>query len=117
MDEKESLFQYRLVTVTQLAPNRGLEAFLTCCKILDARHVDFEAIIIGEGPDRQKLQETANRYRLNHRVRFSGARRMEEIIEIMGRADLFVLPCPELVRTITNPRPWRCWRPWPWGFR
>ncbi len=93
-EKKESLFQYRLVTVTQLAPNRGLEAFLKCCKILDARHVDFEAIIIGEGPERQKLQETANRYRLNHRVRFSGARRMEEIIEIMGRADLFVLPLP-----------------------
>ncbi len=94
-DKKESLFQFRLITVTQLEPNRGLEDLLKTYKILDSRDIDFEAIIIGEGPERRKLQDQANRLRLNHRVRFTGARRMEEIIESMGRADLFVLPLPK----------------------
>ena len=88
------LHQYRLLTVTKLTPEKGLELLLHSCKILDARGLNFEAIIIGEGPEKERLQAITNEMRLNHRIRFSGARRMEEIIEAMARADLFVYPFP-----------------------
>lgn len=86
------LHQYRLLTITRLSRDRGLDILVEACRILDARGLDYEAIIIGDGPLKEKLQAAANEMRLNHRIRFAGARRMEEIMESMAKADLFVLP-------------------------
>ncbi len=88
----EQMHQYRLISLTHLETVKGIDMLLKACKILDARGLDFETIIIGEGKKKLELQTMANEYRLNHRVRFSGALRMEEIIETMSRADLFILP-------------------------
>ncbi len=90
----EKMIRFRLVTIARLTADSGVRELIEACKILDARGVGFEAIIIGEGPERGEYQQICNRYHLNHRIRFPGARRMEEIVDILGRADLCVQPGP-----------------------
>lgn len=105
--QRNLLQKPRILTVARLTHGSGIDVLLKACDVLEAREVDFEAIIVGEGPFKTEFQKLANAMRLNHRVRFTGARRMEEIIELMSRADLFVLPCRQEVKgdfeAITTP--------------
>lgn len=48
--------------------------------------------IVGEGEERQKLEAAAQAAGLSERVRFLGARREDEVAELMADCDLFVLP-------------------------
>lgn len=94
-DVRHPLEKPRIITITKLTRSRRVDTILQACKILNVREVDFEIIIVGDGPGKHALQQMTNDLRLNHRVRFTGARRMEEIIDLLKNADLFVLPSSE----------------------
>jgi glycosyltransferase involved in cell wall biosynthesis len=49
----------------------------------------FEALIVGEGPDRDRLEEEIHALGLDNRVRLAGERR--DVPELLARADVFVL--------------------------
>lgn len=49
----------------------------------------FDAVIVGEGPDRSRLEEEIRGLGLEHRVRLAGERR--DVPELLAAADLFVL--------------------------
>jgi glycosyltransferase involved in cell wall biosynthesis len=48
--------------------------------------------IVGDGPERPSLEAAARSAGLSERVRFLGSRREDEVAELMGACDLFVLP-------------------------
>jgi glycosyltransferase involved in cell wall biosynthesis len=48
--------------------------------------------VVGDGEERQNLQAAARAAGLSERVRFVGARREDEVAELMTNCDLFVLP-------------------------
>lgn len=48
--------------------------------------------VVGEGEERQNLELAARTAGLAERVRFVGARREDEVAELMANCDLFVLP-------------------------
>ena len=54
------------------------------------RGLDLELIMIGDGPQRQQLEEKATSYSMN--VRFLGNRPHYELPKFLNQADLFVLP-------------------------
>jgi N-acetyl-alpha-D-glucosaminyl L-malate synthase BshA len=55
-----------------------------------AREVDSVLLMVGEGPERSSAQALARRLGLTERMRFLG--QQQAIEEIMGLADLFLLP-------------------------
>jgi glycosyltransferase involved in cell wall biosynthesis len=65
--------------------------FPTLIRALSGLRPDsFEAVIVGEGPDRPRLEEEIEALGLSGRVRLAGERR--DVPELLAAADVFVLP-------------------------
>jgi glycosyltransferase involved in cell wall biosynthesis len=59
---------------------------------LIAEKVDVEAVVVGDGPERQKLEALATSLALGERVQFLGARRHDEMPGLLSSAELAVFP-------------------------
>ncbi|HHL72793.1 MAG TPA: glycosyltransferase, partial [Bacteroidetes bacterium] len=70
----------------------GFDILIKAAKILELNNLDFEIVIAGDGEAKADLQTLTNTLRLNRYVRITGARRMEEILDLLRRAEVFVLP-------------------------
>jgi phosphatidylinositol alpha-1,6-mannosyltransferase len=54
-------------------------------------HPETRYLVVGEGPDRPRLERLAHTLGLEHRVSFLGRLELSEIVELYSLADLFVL--------------------------
>jgi glycosyltransferase involved in cell wall biosynthesis len=57
-----------------------------------ARLTDVSAVVVGDGPDRGKLERLVDERGLGERVRFTGRRPQGEVARYMAAADLLVFP-------------------------
>lgn len=81
-----------VLNVSRLAPSKGNAVLLHALAELVRRDVRVTAMVIGDGPDRQRLERLATRLELGDRVRFTGAVGQHEIRDHYERADAFCLP-------------------------
>lgn len=81
----------RLLCVGRLAPAKGQILLLQACAQLLQRGLDFELRLIGEGPDRTRLQEAVQTLGLVGRVHLLGARNQVEVRAELSQANIFVL--------------------------
>lgn len=97
--EKANLFnpyaeddgQYRIVSVGRLSPEKHIEnAILAAKALIDDGITDFRWYIVGDGSERQKLEQLAEEYGLRDRVIFVGSQ--PNPYPYMKHADLFVHP-------------------------
>ncbi len=80
------VFQGRLVST------KGTRVLLEAAAILRAQHRSFELIIIGDGPERTKLQEFAREMQLSSCIRFTGHLDTTEVESILATASAVVVP-------------------------
>jgi glycosyltransferase involved in cell wall biosynthesis len=66
---------------------------IKACKILLDKNIDFQCIIIGEGPQKFHLQKLIRVNGLSKFVTLAGIVFQEEIINFLNKTDIFVLPC------------------------
>jgi glycosyltransferase involved in cell wall biosynthesis len=78
----------RLVFVGRLEPQKDVATFLQALALTSRS--DFQALIVGDGPQRQCLEEMACELGLRERTAFCG--RVSDVIPFLQEADLFVLP-------------------------
>jgi glycosyltransferase involved in cell wall biosynthesis len=78
----------RIGVIGRLSPEKGVDAFLDACARLRSRHVDFRAIIAGDGPDRRALEARAAP--LRERVTFAG--HIEDVAALYENIELLVIP-------------------------
>jgi GalNAc-alpha-(1->4)-GalNAc-alpha-(1->3)-diNAcBac-PP-undecaprenol alpha-1,4-N-acetyl-D-galactosaminyltransferase len=78
-----------LVTLGRLSPQKQFDYLLRAFERCGSRHPEWSLQIIGEGPDRQRLEALAADLGIGRRVRFSGV--VPEPETILCEADLFVL--------------------------
>ena len=91
-EEKNLLQKPRVLAVGSLTTESGFDILIKAAKILELNNLDFEIVIAGDGEAKADLQTLTNTLRLNRYVRITGARRMEEILDLLRRAEVFVLP-------------------------
>jgi glycosyltransferase involved in cell wall biosynthesis len=88
---------YDIVFAGRLVDSKGPETLVRSMHCLKESHFNATAVIIGDGPEREKLEVLARELSIQDRIRFLG--RIEddkEVISIMKSAKLFVYPaCPE----------------------
>jgi glycosyltransferase involved in cell wall biosynthesis len=77
----------RILFVGRLVPYKGVDVLLKAM-----RDVNATALIVGDGPLRQALQEQASGTEIGSRVHFLGHLADEEVIAHLHACDLFVLP-------------------------
>lgn len=77
-----------VVTCGRLEPYKGHHVLLRACAALDR---PVRCVLIGEGPQRGRLEDLARSLGIAERVRFTGPLPQRELVEIYAEADLFVL--------------------------
>jgi len=83
MDEKTPILLY----VGRIAPEKGLNVLIKAVKILNQSHTQFKLVMVGDGPDRERLTK-AN----IDNVVFLGYKTGSELQDIYASADIFVFP-------------------------
>ncbi len=71
-------------------PKKGLSVFLAAAGLLAREFPNARFALVGEGPDRGRLEARAAEEGVSHRTIFSGPR--GDVREVAGSFDLFVLP-------------------------
>jgi glycosyltransferase involved in cell wall biosynthesis len=81
----------RLVVPRRLFAKNGVEHLVRAIPLI-AADVDVEAVIVGDGPERSRLEALTDALGLDDRVRFLGTRAHEEMPGLLCSADLAVFP-------------------------
>jgi len=81
----------RVIVPRRLFEKNGVEFFLRAMPLIIER-VDIEAVIVGDGPERKKLETLAANLELEDRVQFLGARGHDEMPGLLSSAELAVFP-------------------------
>jgi glycosyltransferase involved in cell wall biosynthesis len=79
----------------RLVEKKGFIYLIDACARLRDQGRQFRCEIIGDGPERPRLQQRITDLDLAHHVSLAGYRRAAEVFAAMRRASLFVLPCVE----------------------
>lgn len=82
--------EIRLVFVGRLAPVKGLRVLLDAMHLLLPDLPHLHLVLVGDGPDRTRLEETAAP--LGSAVTFTGYLSQDEVAQAMQAADICVLP-------------------------
>ena len=78
--------------VGRLTPAKGQLLLVHACAELQREGLPFELTLVGDGPDRARLEEAVRRHGLQRRVRFAGPLNQREVQAELAQADAFVLP-------------------------
>ena len=81
----------RLVVPRRLFPKNGVEYLVRAIPLIAAR-VNAEALIVGDGPERGRLEGLAAELGVGDRIRFLGARPHREMPALLSSAELAVFP-------------------------
>jgi glycosyltransferase involved in cell wall biosynthesis len=81
-----------MLAVGTLLECKGFADLIEACHILADRGVRFECTIVGDGPERRRLEGLIRRHALLDRVRISGYLSQEALVPLYQRASVVVLP-------------------------
>jgi hypothetical protein len=90
--EKSLSKPFTIVGCGRLIPSKGFETLIAAAKLLYLAGEEVKIRIIGEGPEKQNLQNLVRQSGLEKFVRFKGFLSNSEVIAEMSAAHLFVLP-------------------------
>jgi colanic acid/amylovoran biosynthesis glycosyltransferase len=80
-----------IVSCGQLERYKGMHLLVEACARMARRGVAFECWIVGEGPERVRLQGQIERLGLSRRVHLTGSQSHAEVAALFRRADVFAL--------------------------
>lgn len=83
--------RFRLIVPRRLFHKNGVEHFVRAMPLI-AERADVEAVLIGDGPERDKLERMAAELGVANRMNFMGARPHGEMPGLLSSGDLAVFP-------------------------
>jgi len=83
--------QFHLLTVARLQARKGLDTAIESLPSVIKIISNLKYTIVGEGPDRSRLQTIVKQLNLASYVEFAGAKNQDELIEYYRQADIFIL--------------------------
>ncbi|MEJ2539342.1 MAG: glycosyltransferase family 4 protein [Gemmatimonadota bacterium] len=81
----------RILVPRRLFPKNGVEYALRALPLI-LQEVDAEMVLVGDGPERERLERLASELEVDRRVRFLGARPNREMPGILSSGELAVFP-------------------------
>ncbi|MBA3285936.1 MAG: glycosyltransferase family 4 protein [Nitrosopumilus sp.] len=90
INKKISTDQKILVTVGRLVPRKGVLWFIE--NVLPNLSINYLYLIIGNGPDKQKISNTIVKYSLEEKVILLNSIGNEDLKVIYSASDLFIMP-------------------------
>jgi glycosyltransferase involved in cell wall biosynthesis len=89
---KHNEFAHRLLYTGRLAAVKGLPILLESLAAIIPALPDIVLTVVGDGPDRKKLEDMTTQLGLEENVKFVGYQSQAEVREHMQQTDVFVLP-------------------------
>lgn len=89
---------FQIVCVASLEEVKGHRFLVEACELLQARGLDFECHLVGDGPMRRDIEARVARSGLGKRVHLHGGKPRPDVIRMLSAADVAVLashPTPE----------------------
>lgn len=93
VDQKSSGAPLRLVSVSRLVEKKGLIYLIDALAVLRDEGLEYQSLIVGDGPALQNLESSIKAHQLGSRVQLLGAKDSDQIKKILDDADIFILPC------------------------
>ncbi|MUG98975.1 glycosyltransferase [Scytonema sp. UIC 10036] len=87
---KKEKVKRRIVTAGRLIPDKGFDDVLKAFSQVLSDWPDASLVILGDGPERKKLEALAHSLRISHAVNFRGFVTHNEIFEEMAKAEVFL---------------------------
>lgn len=81
-----------ILAVGQLVKRKGFDYLVQACKELKAKNSKFQCWIVGDGPERQHLENIVKQYDLDHEVLLLGRKPQEVVKTYLNQASIFALP-------------------------
>ncbi|MFY1614724.1 glycosyltransferase family 4 protein [Micromonospora sp. WMMD736] len=82
-----------VVCVSRLVPRKGQDVLLRSLPLVRRSVPDASLLIVGDGPDRVRLEKQANEAGLGDAVVFTGAVESEQLPAHYAAGDVFAMPC------------------------
>jgi len=82
----------RILAVGRLVEKKGFLTLLQACALLRRRDIPFIVRILGDGPQRRQLLDTARRLGVASQLHLAGWARREQVVEAYAWADVFCCP-------------------------
>ncbi|MEQ4531415.1 MAG: glycosyltransferase [Mixta sp.] len=82
----------RLLTIARLTDKKGIFTSLEACRILKERGYAFTYNVLGNGPQREEVEQTIARYGLQDQVILHGFQPPQVINQFLRESDIFMLP-------------------------
>lgn len=77
-----------IISTSRLVEKNAVDTLIEAATLL--KHRDTYVVVLGDGPERTKLEELVARHRLQGRVFLLGSRRHEDLPRYLANADIFV---------------------------
>lgn len=88
---EEKLGQPMVITIGRLVSWKGIDELITLVPALAKKYRDFKLVIVGEGPERDKLNRQCRELQVESHVFFTGRLNHEKTLSLLKRADVFLL--------------------------
>jgi colanic acid/amylovoran biosynthesis glycosyltransferase len=85
--------ELRILSVGRLVEKKGHQYLIEACHLLQAKGIDFECHIIGDGSLESELRADIERYQLEGRLHLLGAQPQTEVLANLSWCDVFALAC------------------------
>lgn len=82
----------QLVSVGRLTPAKGQVLLVQACAQLRDNGVPFHLTVVGDGPDRPRVEAEIAKFHLHAQVTLTGSLTQEGVRAALARSDAFVLP-------------------------
>ena len=79
---------YKMLSVGSLIKRKNFNSLIKAVSKLE----NIELTIIGEGPEKDKLQKLSKRLNMDKRIKFIGKKNNEYVLDCMKQAQVFILP-------------------------
>lgn len=82
----------RIAYVGRFVVEKGVPVLLRAAQLLAKTGCDFELMLVGDGPERSKLEALTTQFGLTGRVAFAGELSRQQVDEILRTTDVVVMP-------------------------
>ncbi|WP_255342766.1 glycosyltransferase [Desulfuromonas sp. TF] len=88
-----------IVSVAQFRPEKKQDDLISACTLLIQQGYPIQLVLVGDGPERLRLQENVGKTGISDRIHFLG--QLNDVRPALGAADIFALPSVA-VETFSN---------------
>jgi glycosyltransferase involved in cell wall biosynthesis len=90
--QKEKTDSAVILAVGQLVERKGFQYLVDACHIMKQRGIDFKCYLVGEGEERNLIQDRVTLHKLENEFILLGRKPQENIRDLLQEAAVFVLP-------------------------